>query len=290
MTEIIYLDIDGTLRDEQSGIPDSAVQAIRQCRARGIRIVICTGRNPGSIQEDVKALPTDGVISGGGCYITYRGKQLQKKHFSDHLLKHMLLLASEQHLSLALEGEYRIYMDQNASAFYQEDFQRKLDQKSEEQKRHILLQNKIAYQNNFQELQKESLPIHKVCVFGEKDAIDRAGKMLTPRTEQVQKKEWNGKWYLELLPKGCSKGTAVTWLNHRLGIPAEHSMSFGDSENDIPMMQATGIAVAVGHKNFLKGTPVSSVCESVTEDGIYNELVRRKLIEPVILERRAPNE
>ena len=64
VTDIIYLDIDGTLRDERRGIPESAKRAVQKCMDNGIFIVICTGRNPGSIQEDVKLLRTDGVISG----------------------------------------------------------------------------------------------------------------------------------------------------------------------------------------------------------------------------------
>ena len=49
MTKIIYLDIDGTLRDERLGIPESAETALRICREQGILIVICTGRNQISI-------------------------------------------------------------------------------------------------------------------------------------------------------------------------------------------------------------------------------------------------
>lgn len=59
MTEIIYLDIDGTLRDEREGIPESVVWALNECRKNKIQIVICTGRNQTSIQDDVMKLPWD---------------------------------------------------------------------------------------------------------------------------------------------------------------------------------------------------------------------------------------
>ena len=65
MTRIIYLDIDGTLRDEVRGVTPQTAQALEQCQARGIYIVLCTGRNPASIQPDVRRLPTDGLIAGG---------------------------------------------------------------------------------------------------------------------------------------------------------------------------------------------------------------------------------
>ena len=53
MVKAIFLDIDGTLRDECSGVPQSAYTAVRMCRERGIRILICTGRNLASIQEEI---------------------------------------------------------------------------------------------------------------------------------------------------------------------------------------------------------------------------------------------
>lgn len=290
MIEIIYLDIDGTLRDEQEGIPDSAVLAIGQCKTYGIKIIICTGRNFGSIQDDVKALPTDGIISGGGCYIQFQGKELLKKTFSMILLKQVLSIAANWQLSLAIETKQKIYMDYNASMFYQADFQHKISRTNKQSQEIILMQNKIAYQDNFNDLWNETQEVHKICMFGKKEAIDKTKRRLEQETEVIQKKEWNRQWYLELLPKGCNKGSAVIWLNRKLGISKNQSMSFGDSENDIAMMKATGIAVAVGNSNSIIKSYASSICEPLMEDGIYKELVRRTIIKPVNIERRIVNE
>ena len=73
MVKAIFLDIDGTLRDECSGVPQSAYTAVRMCRERGIRILICTGRNLASIQEEILSMDTDGIIAGGGCLIAENG-------------------------------------------------------------------------------------------------------------------------------------------------------------------------------------------------------------------------
>lgn len=279
MTDMIYLDIDGTLRDEQKGIPDSAVRAISQCRRKGIRVVICTGRNPGSIQDDVMALPTDGVISGGGCYLQYHGIDCWKKHFSMSTIEYAADIASKRKLYLALEAEWKIYMDYHASLFYRKDVQRKNDGRNVHDRRHDLLRNKIAYEDNFQELWSEKQMIHKICIIGDRGAVEEAEAGMTEEAEIVQKRMWNEQWYLELLPKGCHKGAAVKWLNHKLGIPKKRTMCFGDSENDIAMMKASGIAVAVGSSSPAVIKYASSVCEAVMEDGIYKELVRRNIIE-----------
>lgn len=285
MIKIIYLDIDGTLRDEQIGIPKSAVWAIHQCKLKGIQIVICTGRNPASIQNDVKELPTDGTISGGGCYIVFHKTHFWKKHFSNYLLEEVLFLASKWNLSFALESEQNIYMGKNAADFYKYDFQHKISQIETQGKKTIIKSNKINYENNIDDFWKEPQKVHKICIFGSKEKIIQTEKVLSPKTEIIQIKEWNQQWYLELLPKGCNKGSAITWLNHRLGISKNQSMSFGDSENDISMLEATGVAVAVENSSSYVKSFASSICEPLTEDGIYKELLRRNLINPFSLER-----
>lgn len=279
MVDIIYLDIDGTIRDEVKGIPKSTEWAINQCHGHKIRVVICTGRNRGSIQDDVLSLPIDGIISGGGCYIQYQNHYLWKKHFSTKLINTIMKVACDNDLSLALEAEQKIYMDYNTSTFYKQDFQRKIDSLNENaHQQDIGSRHKIFYEDNFQDFQKEREKIHKVCILGQREAVNAAEKKLKQEVEVIQKKAWNNQWYLELLPKGCDKGSAVTFLNAKLGIPQTRSICFGDSENDIPMMKATGIAIAVGNDNVEIKKYASSMCEAVMEDGIYKELMRRNII------------
>jgi len=278
MVKIIYLDIDGTLRDEHKGIPGSAVLALEQCRKREIQIIICTGRNLGSIQNDVMALQTDGIISGGGCYIRYHGEEVLKEHFSMRVLKKVLSVAAGWKLSLAMEAEQKVYMDHIASVFYRNDFQHKIYGSNKTERKLLCIKNKISYEENFEDIKIDTPKIHKICILGRQDAVERLEKELEQDAETIQKRKWADYWYLELLPKGCNKGSAVKKLNRKLGISKQESMSFGDSENDIAMMEATGIAVAVGCGSVAVKKYASSICEPVMEDGIYKELLRRNMI------------
>ncbi len=277
LTEIIYMDIDGTLRDEQTGVPASAAEAIRECRRQGIRIILCTGRNAGSIQDDVSAIETDGVISGGGCYIRCLGKTLRKQFFPEALLEQLLKTAQAEGLFLSMESEYKVYMDRRAAEFYRADFEHKINGADHGE---VESANKICYQDNLEEFYRESRQIHKLCLFGSREAIDKAQALAAESAEVIQKRRWNGLWYLELLPPGCHKGNAVKALNRWLGIPKCSSMGFGDGENDIPMLQATGISVAMGQGSPRLAALADSVCEPPAEDGLYKELVRRDVISP----------
>ena len=66
----------------------------------------------------------------------------------------------------------------------------------------------------------------------------------------LQDRYWLGlttpKW-LELMPLGITKGSGLTALAEMLDIPMHDVMAFGDGENDIEMLQAAGIGIAMGN-------------------------------------------
>ena len=76
MTRIAFLDVDGTILEHGSLIAPSTVTAIRQARANGHLVWLCTGRAQGDIHPDVTAIGFDGAVSNGGAYATRNGEML----------------------------------------------------------------------------------------------------------------------------------------------------------------------------------------------------------------------
>lgn len=276
MTEIIYLDIDGTLRDEKIGLLKSTEKAIRECRKKGIRIILCTGRNEGSIQEDVRRLETDGIVTGGGCCIVLKGVLLKNESFSSKILKEFLAAIKKQNLGASLESGQEIYMNQGAAEFYKQDFEKKI--RGYPQAEQIKRENKISYEDNLRDIWKGDKKIHKVCLMGTAEKIESMENSFQQYAETIQKKEWNGIWYLEMLPKGCGKGSAVRLINERLAIDKKNSMSFGDGDNDIDMFKETGVRVAVSGGSLKLMAYADSICQEPAKDGIAEELKKRGII------------
>jgi hypothetical protein len=52
--------------------------------------------------------------------------------------------------------------------------------------------------------------------------------------------------YLEILPPGVSKGTALQAMIETLGVPASATIAVGDNWNDLEMIEAAGLGVAMG--------------------------------------------
>ena len=75
-------------------------------------------------------------------------------------------------------------------------------------------------------------------------------------------------YFLEAQPAGVSKGFALKRLAERMGWSLEHIMAFGDSLNDLSMLEAVGYGVAVGNARDEVKRAVRFVCGANTEDGV----------------------
>jgi len=72
----------------------------------------------------------------------------------------------------------------------------------------------------------------------------------------------------EIMPKGCNKGTAVAELAAYLGIKREQVMTFGDYDNDLPMIEWAGMGVAMGNACGKVKKAADHITASNAEDGV----------------------
>ena len=78
--------------------------------------------------------------------------------------------------------------------------------------------------------------------------------------------------FADVNPKGLSKQTGVEFFCNHFGIDIAETISFGDGGNDITMLKATGIGVAMGNANPIVKAIADYVTDDVDEDGVWNAL------------------
>ena len=87
---------------------------------------------------------------------------------------------------------------------------------------------------------------------------------------------WPEGW--ELVPAGYSKGKGIDFLRNRLRVKPEDCFAFGDSRNDLPMLEHAGCSIAMGNA----ADDVKAVCSYVTDlperDGIEKAMKHFGLI------------
>jgi len=75
-------------------------------------------------------------------------------------------------------------------------------------------------------------------------------------------------YLLELGNPAVSKGTGIAYVAERLGISLDRTVTFGDGENDIELIQEAGFGVAVADANPLLLEHADWVCPSADEEGV----------------------
>ena len=73
---------------------------------------------------------------------------------------------------------------------------------------------------------------------------------------------------IEIMDADGTKGKALVWVCDRLGIPVEDSVAFGDSLNDISMIEAAGLGVAVANAEDEVRAAADLIAPSNDDDGV----------------------
>lgn len=73
--------------------------------------------------------------------------------------------------------------------------------------------------------------------------------------------------YLEFMDAGVSKGEALRVIGERLGISREEMAAFGDSYNDLPMLEYAGLAIAMGNAKPELKVVADYIAPSYEEEG-----------------------
>ena len=255
MKKILFTDLDGTLLNNQKLVSEGNRAAIQRLLDAGHYLVIATGRPVKSAFKVVKELE----LTMPGCYmIAYNGGVIFDCAKEEICMEKTLPLEYARYLFEEAE-KYGIYIQT-----YGED-------------------DKVLTKWDCSELQyyakgnRNALGI-EIC----EDVCGTLGKdpnkvlMIDMTVEKITKfqqehSEWeqgrctsvfSSRDFLEYVPLGVDKGTGVKTLCEMLNIALENAYAAGDERNDISMIQAAGVGVAM--KNASDET--KAVADYITEN------------------------
>ena len=271
MIQAVVTDIDGTLRDEVSGLAPGASQAFAMCRGNGVKTVICTGRNRACVQSDVLSLNPDALITGGGCQIEIARTVVWSCAFPKAVVSRLLSRVQDAGLWWSAETSDEIYMDRAFASHAENDYVSRCGDHAEDS--HL-----IKYTESPPPSGETLERVHKIGVLGSREDLQVLANEFHEHVETIQLRVWGSRWFWEAQPKGVDKGASLIKTLSLLGIAPEACIAFGDSDNDVPMLKAAGIAIAV------EGSPSSllavsdGLCDRPSRAGIVRELVSRHVV------------
>ena len=82
----------------------------------------------------------------------------------------------------------------------------------------------------------------------------------------------------ELINKAYHKGLAVKRLCQYLNVPQEDTVAFGDSMNDLELLQTAAVGVCMENGSPQLKAVADCICPPVTEDGLYRGVQMLRLL------------
>lgn len=255
--KIIFFDIDGTLVNPQSGlISQKTFLALRQLQERGIKICISTGRAPSEV-PDFGSLRFDAYCTYNGSLCYTDSKILYSNPIAPADVAQVLKNAAGIGRPASVAVRDRLAAngwDPDLADYYRlADLELTIDPDFDAACQEAVYQILIG-------CRKEEHPALVKDAHGVKIAIswDRA---------------------VDVIPASSGKGVAIEKVLAHFGLDASQAMAFGDSFNDLEMLQTVGVGVAMDNATAQLKAVADDVCGPVSEDGIYHYCLDHGLIE-----------
>lgn len=267
----VALDLDGTLLGSDLKIRNDVAEAIQATRAEGLRILMVTGRHHTAAMPYHRQLDLDTPLMC--CNGTYAWDALSQeplmprpllkeqarqaldliKKFDVHTLLYvdnaMTYETVEPHLARLLHWSQALAPEFRPAIHQVEDFNSQI--------------SKATYVWKFAVTTPDLSRLHD---FGR--AVEQALGLSC---------EWSAHDRIDIAQRGNSKGRLLTeWLKQE-GIEPEQAIAFGDSPNDMSMLRAVGLGVAMLHSKDIVRAAAALVTGSNDSPAIASVLQQHVL-------------
>lgn len=265
MIRLIALDIDGTLLRSDKTLSSRTRGAIAAARARGVRLVLITGRRyPSALRVAGELGPPPPLVLHNGALVVEDGAVVRCRPLARQVARDALRLGrslgAEPVLHCGARGEGWLLVDAAARrsglvAYY-------LERSASEVRSVADLDAELAQEDPLQVMfggtrdEMTSLLLALAAGLGARARIERT---VYPASGLV---------LLDVIDPGVGKAEALAFLQQRWRIPASETLAIGDNWNDREMVAAAGLGFVMSNADpelLALGLPV---LPSNDEDGV----------------------
>lgn len=250
----IAFDLDDTLLHDDLSISDETVEILQSLHRAGKIIVPASGRTQASMKEFLDRIAcADWFISSNGSEV-WDG--------NTHRILHQETFSSEIGREIARFGErYHCYMHTYAEGcFYYSEHSERAEKYAEASRlKGVFVGPLSSYIHE---------PRNKILFI---DSEERIEEMLNEARRQFARRlsvTCSKPYFLEFNPLSATKGNALKLVSDLAGISCSDFVSFGDSLNDLSMLELSGLSVAVSNARPEVRRCCKAVCGSNNDDGV----------------------
>ncbi|AVQ33247.1 HAD family phosphatase [Staphylococcus muscae] len=256
-TDLIIFDMDDTLLTSNNDVSPLTKEYLLKVQQQGYKLTLASGRPTEGMLNVAKELKLDEY---GSYIMSYNGGQtmdfanqtviakqtVSKANFDrivDFCRENNMLVLTYYNGQIVVEGEHE-YMGVESQL------------------------------TGMSMIQVDDIKAHVQTDVPKAMAVDNEEKiaqMLATQTSQFTDEltvTISKPFFLEFMSKGVSKGAAIKRLAEQLDLSVDNMIAFGDSANDLDMIETVGTGVAMGNALDLVKEKANVVTKSHDEDGI----------------------
>ena len=238
--KVLFLDLDGTLLNDEKEITPGNRAALQAALERGHKVVITTGRPLASakIQNEKLGLEGDGcyIIAFNGGVIYDCGKQ--QPIYENYLSKEMALKAA----ALCKQAGVHVQGYDATHVLVEPGYDQEIVEYYRSTTGTVFRQVE-----HFDTALQEKVPKLLAISLHDRAVLERAEKLVKSQLSVETDCLYSSNAYMEIVAKGLNKGTAILRLCGLLGVPVADSIAVGDQENDLMMIKTAGLGVAMAN-------------------------------------------
>lgn len=271
MGKVIFLDVDGTIRNFDGTVLPSSVEAIRKARQNGHEVILNTERLYCHIEKKIRDIGFDGVIASSGGYIEYQGERIGHKYFTQLAYIELMKDLVDQHCVVEMGNNKESYVLRESWEEYCRIYTELCEGLCVDETEALLPRPVDSL--------LEVPDVEQLLVFSQEEVsreiLAKWGysfhitNLRLPYTE---------KWSGVITPNYITKAEGMRQILKAGEYDREDAVAVGDSDSDIEMIRYAGTGVAMGN-----GTPwvkeiADYVTEPIAEDGLWNAFVHLGLV------------
>lgn len=259
--KLLLLDIDGTLRPEGCAqIPAENAAALKAIQRAGVKVAIATGRGRTGIGKDLlRGFKPDGwVCAGGAQLVDAKGADFALHRLTQEEMYALVDFFEDHDCPLRFT-----FHDANYAYIGYEDFI--CHEKAKNLDNHIV-------DGEDQDHHLQEMPFGAFGFLPRELAEEFNKKYGYLGLELVY--SYPGGLGCDILQDGVNKGTGLLEMTSHFGLGLNEAVAVGDGDNDVPMLQAAGLSIAVANGSEAAKAAADQVGPAAAPCGVA-ELCRR---------------
>ncbi|MDO5119647.1 MAG: HAD-IIB family hydrolase [Coriobacteriales bacterium] len=267
---LVLTDLDDTFLARDKSLPEVNRVALDLLSERGVVFVPCTGRPVAGIPERFMHHPATryGVSSNGGVVVdALTGEVLHRSVMPIELVCRVYERVRDLNVTFDVFVANHVLAERaryDAMASFEGIDKANLDTiRSLREPSDIPMPERLKPYDGAEKV---------TLYWGDVASRDAAAAVLAqfPEIEVTTSHPRN----FEFMAAGTSKGSALVWICGHMGCEPSAAVAFGDSANDIPMLEAAGDGVAVANAGPDVQAAADHVCESCDDGGVGRYLLQ----------------